>query len=161
MPIYQTGKQLTKFAVVGVSAVCVDFIVYYLVSQLLPVDISKAIGFASGSYVTYNLNKFWTWRQNDRNNRRLGLFLLLYAVSMLINVAINSFALKYIPNTEIFIYSSNLAQEMTELFAMKTDKFVAFFIATAVSSVFNFIGQKYWVFKDREEPEVTDTGDSE
>ena len=170
MPIYQTGKQLTKFALVGISAVCVDFMFYYLLSQFLPVDISKGLSFASGTYVTYNLNKYWTWRQNDKNNKRLGIFIILYIFSMLINVGINSLALKYLPNTEILIFRRNLSQEMIELFAMKTDKFVAFFIATAVSSVFNFLGQKYWVFKgngddnedDNKEEELppTDTDDS-
>lgn len=153
MAIYQTSKQLTKFTLVGITAVCVDLFFYYLLSQFLDVNISKAMSFASGTFVTYNLNKFWTWRQTDKNTTRLFLFLLLYAMSLLINVGVNSLALQYLPNSEILISSKNLSNEIRELFAMKTDKFLAFFIATAVSSVFNFLGQKYWVFRGQENKE--------
>ncbi|MFY0644047.1 MAG: GtrA family protein [Bacteroidia bacterium] len=160
MPIYETSKQLTKFGLAGISAVCVDLFAYYLLSQFLDVNISKALGFATGTLVTYNLNKYWTWRQTDKNNLRLAWFLVLYAISMIINVAVNSLALTYLPNSEILIQIKGLSSEAKQLFAMKTDKFVAFFIATAVSSIFNFIGQKYWIFKDRSEP-VIDKDDSE
>lgn len=156
MPIYQTSKQVTKFILAGISAVCVDLVVYYLLSQFLDVNLSKALGFASGTVVTYNLNKYWTWRQTEKNNMRLFWFLLLYAFSLLINVGVNSLALTYLPNTEILISIKGLSNTVKPLFAMKTDKFVAFFIATAVSSVFNFLGQKYWVFKDQGSPEIDD-----
>ena len=167
MPIYETGKQLTKFGLAGISAVCVDLFAYYLLSQFLDVNLSKALSFASGTLVTYNLNKYWTWRQTDKNNLRLVWFLLLYAISMVINVAVNSLALKYLPNTEILVQIRDLGMEVKQLFAMKTEKFVAFFIATAVSSIFNFLGQKYWIFKDKSsseptaETELIDKDDSE
>jgi putative flippase GtrA len=38
-----------------------------------------------------------------------------------------------------------------ELFAFKSDKFLAFFCATLVGMVINFIGQKLWVFVKSEE----------
>lgn len=151
MAIYQTSKQLTKFGLVGITAVMVDLFVYYLLSQFIDVNLSKALSFASGTFVTYNLNKFWTWRQTDKNTTRLFLFLVLYAMSLLINVGVNSLALQYLPKSEIIISLRDLGNEVSPLFAMKTDKFVAFFIATAVSSVFNFLGQKYWVFKESTE----------
>ena len=175
MAIYQTSKQLTKFGLVGITAVIVDLFIYYLLSQFIDVNLSKALSFASGTVVTYNLNKFWTWRQTDRNTTRLFLFLVLYAMSLLINVGVNSLALQYLPKSEIIINLNSISNEVSQLFAMKTDKFVAFFIATAVSSVFNFLGQKYWVFKDsdkeekdeekkdetkKEGTEITDTDDS-
>ncbi|MBR9861434.1 GtrA family protein [bacterium] len=153
MPIYQTSKELTKFGLVGISAVCVDLFVYYLLSQFISVDISKALSFLSGTFVTYNLNKYWTWRQTDKNTTRLIWFVVLYAGSMLINVGVNSLALDYLPNTEMFISTKTDAGELVSRLAMKMDKFIAFFIATAVSSVFNFIGQKYWVFRGKVEVE--------
>lgn len=155
MAIYQTSKQLTKFGIVGISAVCVDAIIYYILSQFLDVNISKALGFLSGTFVTYNLNKYWTWRQTDKSTMRLFQFVLLYLASMLINVGVNSLALEFIPNTNIIIALQTGEEAMRELIPMKADKFIAFFIATAVSSVFNFIGQKYWVFKEKDVKEET------
>lgn len=148
MPIYQTSKQLTKFAIVGFTAVAVDLITYYVLSQFLNVDLSKGLGFATGTVVTYNFNKYWTWRQTDRNNVRLVYFLGLYAVSLVVNVLVNGWAFNFIPDTEIMLFTRNAKLLTHELFAMKIDKLAAFIIATAVSSVFNFVGQKYLVFKD-------------
>jgi putative flippase GtrA len=85
---------------------------------------------------------------------RLAQFVLLYAASMFMNVGVNSLTLDLLPNTEILIHLKGVGKDLKSLFAMKMDKFAAFFIATAVSSVFNFLGQKYWVFKEKK-PEDT------
>jgi putative flippase GtrA len=156
--LYLATKQLTKFAIAGFTAVFCDLLVYYILSSFLPTDLSKALGFISGTFVTYNINKFWTWRQNDRNTRRLMNFLLLYAVSMVVNVAINSYALGLIPDYEILLQLRFTMDDITPLATFKADKFTAFVIATVFSSIVNFLGQKYWVFKEvNEDNETTKT----
>ena len=175
MPIYQTSKQLTKFVISGLIAVVFDFGVYYSLSNLFsdlvqsgnPVllslnwnDIFKALGFLSGTLVTYNLNKYWTWRTPDRNNRRLVNFLILYSMSFVINVLVNKFGLQLFHDNELVIMFRNDVGVLKEFIALKTDKLFAFVMATAASSIFNFIGQKIWVFNSGPE-ELTDAVDSE
>jgi putative flippase GtrA len=87
MAIYQASKQLTKFIISGILAVGVDFVVYFILSQYMGANESKALSFCSGMLVTYNLNKYWTWRQTDKNNKRLSLFALLYFIALIINVS--------------------------------------------------------------------------
>ncbi|PCJ65223.1 MAG: hypothetical protein COA58_10200 [Bacteroidetes bacterium] len=152
MAIYQASKQLTKFVISGVIAVAVDFVVYYALSQFvgLHVDISKGLSFCSGMFVTYNLNKYWTWRQTDKNNTRLALFAALYLVAMVINIATNHYAIDVIPDSEFLSSIKDSSGSIQELFAIKIDKVMAFIIATGLSATFTFLGQKFWLFKDRD-----------
>lgn len=159
MAIYQTSKQITKFTISGIIAVFVDFAIYYGLSNLFGSasdeafagmqwnDVFKGIGFISGTFVTYNLNKFWTWRTSDRNNKRLMNFFYLYLISFVVNITINKWGLHIFHDDEISLVFTTHEQVVNTLFAFKTDKLFAFVLATGVSSVVNFIGQKIWVFK--------------
>lgn len=136
-------KQLIKFTLIGIFAVLVDLIFYYTFMNTLPEketllldknDFSKLLSFICGSIVTYNLNKFWTWKQNDRSNVRFAKFFSLYLVSLMLNVGVNKGALIAFENIEFL-------QPIPYKF------FIAFIAATGFSAVFNFAGQKIWVFK--------------
>ena len=158
-------KQITKFFIIGLSAVLVDLIVYYLFSDLFGfnqdlkiiqfsenfsltgTNISKAAGFIIGSFYTYFLNKKWTWRYTEKSNKgMIAKFVTIYTLSLLLNVIVNEWALNYFPD---YLLSATLTDDLgisNTIFAVKGGKFLAFFIATAVCTVFNFLGQKFWVF---------------
>ena len=165
MAIYQTSKQITKFTISGIIAVFVDFAVYYSLSNMIGNseeafaggvvwnDVYKGLGFIAGTFVTYNLNKFWTWRTNDRNNSRLLNFGILYLISFVINIVINKYGLHIFGDDEIALLFTRHGADPKVYFPFKTDKLFAFILATAVSSVVNFIGQKIWVFKSKPEEE--------
>lgn len=142
LPDYQ--KEFIKFFIIGVLAVLVDLVCYYAFLHLFPETIfkvitnevsAKSISFVCGSLVTYNLNKYWTWKKNDRSNKRLFNFYVLYLFSMLINVLINSGMLHLLHHNEI-------------LLQLPKKYLIAFVIATGVSAMLNFIGQKMWIFKN-------------
>ena len=96
---------------------------------------SKTLSFLCGLSVTYQLNKRWTWRRRDRSNRRLVKFLMLYGVSLILNVSMNSLFLAVLHRNDVFA-------------AVPHKYLVAFVGATGICSVFNFIGQKFWIFKE-------------
>lgn len=136
-------KQLIKFTLIGIFAVLVDLIFYYTFMHTLPEketllldknDISKTISFICGSIVTYNLNKFWTWKQKDRSNVRFAKFFSLYLISLFLNVGVNKGALIAFENIEA-------------LQSIPYKYFIAFVAATGFSAIFNFAGQKVWVFR--------------
>ncbi len=171
MAIYQTSKQLTKFTISGLIAVGFDFAMYYGLSNIFHDaamstssvlfslnwnDVFKALGFLSGTLITYNLNKYWTWRTPDRNHKRLLNFFILYSVSFIINIAVNKSALGLFHDNELVVMFRDAGDKMSEFLAFKTDKLFAFILATAASSIVNFIGQKIWVFN---EPSATDEVD--
>lgn len=136
-------KQLIKFTIIGIFAVIVDLICYYVLLQLLPEKVfsaisneafAKTISFLCGLNVTYIFNKSWTWKNNHKSNKRFVKFIILYSFSLILNVFMNSFLLK--------ILHKNAGFSM-----IPYKYFLAFFGATLVSASFNFIGQKTWVFK--------------
>ena len=147
MAFYQASKQLTKFIISGLLAVTVDFIVYFAVSQYLPMNLSKGISFCSGMLVTYNLNKFWTWRQKDKDNKRLLLFSLLYLIAMIINISANQYAYELLPNFEFIASLRDSQGILSIMITVKLNKVFAFIVATGLSALFTFVAQKYWLFK--------------
>ena len=141
-------KQITKFIIIGVSAVMVDLIVYYTLSDFLSVntDLSKAFGFLIGSVYTYILNKRWTWRHTEKSNKGMvAMFGLVYAISFIFNILINKYGLVVIPEFNLNLNVHSDTQNFN-IFAIKGHKFLAVFSATAVSAIVNFIGQKFLVF---------------
>jgi putative flippase GtrA len=156
-------KQLVKFFIIGVFATLVDLFVYYILLQLIPVfeldlnlvgehfhpdnrDLSKSCSFIIGSLVTYNLNKYWTWKQHDRSHKRFAKFYTLYGASLVLNVLANKFALHVLTNNEMFDW-------------VPKPFLFAFGFATGVSAVFNFAGQKLWVFSVKDEKNEIIDGD--
>lgn len=139
-------KQLVKFTLIGVLAVLVDLCCYYLLLNLLPEKlltvvsneaVSKCISFLCGMTVTYSLNKLWTWKKRDRSKMRMVKFSALYGFSLGMNVASNSFFL--------FILHQN-----SDIIDLPYKYLIAFVGATGLSACINFVGQKFWVFKELE-----------
>lgn len=143
-----TYIELTKFGIVGVICFGIDVGVYYGLSQVAPTSVSKFFSFLIGTIANYNFNKFWTWGQSDRDQKRLYKYLILYGLSLTVNVLANEFFLSIIPNNllEVNIFNDKTGKTMS-LVAFKFDKILALIGATAVSMVINFFGQKWWVFK--------------
>jgi putative flippase GtrA len=138
-------KQLIKFTLIGIFAVLVDLVFYYTFLNTLPQkssllvnneDISKTLSFVCGALVTYNLNKFWTWKQKNRSNTRFIKFFSLYLVSLIINVGVNKGSL-------IALTSLSFLEPIPFKY------FFAFLAATGFSAIFNFAGQKMWVFSEK------------
>jgi len=156
MAIYQASKQLTKFIISGILAVGVDFTVYFALSQFMDPSISKAVSFCSGMVVTYNMNKFWTWKQPEKNNKRLLLFTLLYAIALVVNVGMNTFMLDTLPNYTFSFLLNSDTNEIIRSVVIGVDKLAAFVIATMASVAITYIGQKYWLFRPEKQTSNTE-----
>lgn len=117
-------KELKRFLVAGVSAVGTDLVTYYILLNFLSHDIAKAISFLLGTVVAFVINKYWTFEKHEKSYKEIVQFGILYSSTLGANVITNKIVLDY---TEVV--------------------FLAFLIATGVSAVLNFIGQKWWVFK--------------
>ncbi|WP_394821083.1 GtrA family protein [Pendulispora albinea] len=123
----QAGE-LARFVVVGGSAVSVDFLVYFAMVHfvpLVPVGISKATSFIAGACLAFVLNRGFVFRAGERKAREQLLpFALLYLVSLGLNNLVNTLLLGY-----------------------GAVKLVAWFFATGTSTVSNFLGMKFIVFR--------------
>lgn len=116
--------EIGKFFIAGLVVVAVDALAYYFLLFLLPPSFSKLIAFIFGTITAYLLNKFWTFKKIGYSRAEIVRFVFLYTLAMIINVGINSLVLS-IFNSLVFAY----------------------FLATATSASFNFVGQKFFVFK--------------
>ncbi len=118
-------KQLTRFLVAGLTAVGTDFGFYFLLINFMAKSPAKAISFIIGTVAAYLINKFWTFEKSRYSSWEIVKFIILYASTLMANVGVNKLVLLVLPG---FV-------------------FLGFLMATGTSTVLNFIGQKWWVFR--------------
>ncbi len=163
----KTFLAISKFAFVGGVSFLIDFSTYYLLTEWagLDINVSKGLAMILATIFNYKLNKSWTWQNKEKTDYSVSSFsfssvrmkfAMLYSLSAFVNIGVNYFVLQKLPdNYWKFVsvkYLKNGTQMIDyELFAVKSDKFLAFFCATLVGMVINFIGQKLWVFVKSEE----------
>ena len=124
-------REILKFLVGGGSAVLVDFITYrLLVFWGMGIDISKLISYILGAAVGFVINKLWTFESRKFRVSEIVKYIILYACSALANNLVNTLALS--------------------LFNIVL---LAFLAATGTSTIINFLGQKFFVFAKKDNPE--------
>jgi putative flippase GtrA len=147
----ETYIELTKFGIVGAMCFGMDLSIYYGLTMLpwMPTFVAKSLSVVSSTLFNYYLNKTWTWGQNNRDAKRFTRYIALYSVSGLLNVLSNELFLQWLPDNEFQMLIVHTEQAIQKpFFTIKLDKFLAVIGATVVGMVVNFIGQKWWVFKE-------------
>lgn len=122
--------ELVRFGLVGGSAVATDFTVYFLLVYLapdVPPSVAKAVSFVVGALVSFVFNRGFVFRSDGAAHKQAPLFALLYLATLGLNTWVNS-----------------------ALLARGALKIVAWFLATASSTIANFLGMKFVVFKKKE-----------
>lgn len=120
------NRELPRFLVAGFSAVATDFVSYLMLIEYLDKPYAKGISFVLGSVVAFLVNKYWTFSSGRAHSvNEIFKFGALYMSTLIANVLVNQVAL--------FIFPALLM--------------LAFLMATGTSTVLNFLGMKFWVFK--------------
>lgn len=120
-------KEVLKFLVGGGSAVIVDGLLYMFLKQYMNLSGAKAISYVSGAVVGFIINKLWTFESKKFKIIEVYKYVILYACSAFANTVINRLTL--------CMFSSTV---------------FAFLCATGSSTIINFLGQKFFVFKKGE-----------
>jgi len=120
-------RQFVSYSMIGIISLLIDIIVYVLLSDffLISKSLSKIISFILASINSFLGNKIFTFKLKSYNFREPLKFILLYSVSLIANSSTHDFFLN------VF------------------DGFLPFIIASIVSIIINFGGQKLWVFKNK------------
>ena len=120
-------RQFISYSMIGIISLLIDVIVYILLSDffLISKSQSKIISFILASINSFLGNKIFTFKLKSYNFREPMKFILLYSVSLIANSSTHDFFLN------VF------------------DGFQPFIIASIVSIIINFGGQKLWVFKNK------------
>lgn len=123
-------REAGTFLMVGTLTVLIDYSVYRGLVDFLAVDVdlSKGIGFLSGTVFAYVANRFWTFQIKQQIPGSVWRFIVLYSSTLTANVAINSLILSSYGIDNMVIY-------------------IAFLSATGISATLNFVGMKFFVFR--------------
>ena len=118
-------QEILKFLVGGGTAVIVDFFTYKIFMILgLERTVAKTLSFICGSIVGFIINKYWTFKSPKFQIKEILKYTVLYILTAFINSQVNKYTLLLFGN---------------EMFA--------FLCATGVSTILNFLGQKFLIFR--------------
>ena len=118
--------EIYKFIIIGIIAVSIDAFVYYLLGnfEFFSYEISKRISFICGAAFAFFFNRSYVFQIKHKNISQILGFSILYLISFLCNAFSHDFILNKL--------------------SVPT---VAFIFATTVSTIINYLGQKFIVFK--------------
>lgn len=128
-------SEFSRYLFSGMTAVGADLISYTLLLPLVGPSFSKAVSFVTATVVAYLLQKFWTFKQKDHCWREMGKFGALYGTSLILNVCVNKAVLVALVDLKWIPVLLPVSFQLGWLFA------------TTASTIYNFFGQKFWVFK--------------
>ena len=117
------------FLIIGTITVGIDYLVYiFFYNNFFGNSISKSIGFIIGTLFSFYSNKKYNYKIKGNTYRYLIYFLLLYFVTLFLNVFINK--------NLILILSNNFYRIQ-----------ISFLIATVIYATMNFLRMNFLVFK--------------
>ncbi len=118
-------KEVIRFLIGGGSAVTIDYLLYQVFLNIGIVRvIAKAVSFFCGAVVGFIINKHWTFESHGFKKEEIGKYVLFYSFSACINAMIHQIVLFFLGREGM-----------------------AFLCATGSSTILNFFGQKFYVFR--------------
>ena len=118
-------QEICRYVLVGCSGVICDYLLYsgllYFGWQL---NYAKMTSFCIGAGYVFVVQKYWTFRNSGRAMKQLPKYILLYGTTAVMNTVVNSMAI-----------------------SLGCPQWLSFLLATGASTVGNFIGQKFYVFR--------------
>ncbi len=119
-------SEIGRFGLVGIMSVIIDAVVYFMCINMdfLSPENAKRTGFVSGAIFGFFMNRDFTFRVETKNLKQPIRFAGLYMTSFLAN---------------------SLSHDL--IFLQFQVPFLSFIIATAVSTIINYVGQRYYVFR--------------
>jgi putative flippase GtrA len=122
-----TVEQFIKFVVVGVLSTMVNYGLFYILLTYSHLDykIASAIGFIAGVCAGFLLNKSWTFSNDSEAGKYVFKYFILYTVSLAVSLLF----------LKITVEKFNI------------DARVANVLSIGITTVINFIGTKWMVFK--------------
>lgn len=126
--VLKQSQQFGRFAIVGACGTAAHYAVLIAGVETLGVasTLATTAGFVVGAAVNYTLNRLITFRSGARHATAIPKYLLVTAFGAVANAAI------------VWTLSEGL----------RWHYFVAQLVATGVVLCWNFVGNRYWTFRD-------------
>ena len=124
----QNFLEIYRFLIVGICSVSIDFLFYYLFIYLdfFDPNNSKRISFIIGAIFAFYANRNYVFKVSEKKFTQYVMFSLLYFISFILNSIIHDY-----------------------VYLLTSITLISFLCATAVSTVTNFAGQKFIIFKNK------------
>lgn len=144
-----TIVQFVKFGVVGVANTLVDFVVFQLLNLLLGwTYVAQVISYSCGVANSYLLNSSWTFKKERTGSfREVALFLAVNLLSLGVSLGVMWLCKERLGVTDLWV-SGWVPAALRKVIKGDT---VAKLIATCVAIVVNFLGNRLFVFRGKEE----------
>ena len=142
-------KQALKFSLVGVFNTAVDYVIFYIMLSLLNVDksISQIFATAIAMCGSYIINKYWTFSEHGKSKKsQVVKFITTNIVSMCCTIVFMNIFHDFL---HVHEWANSLFDIVGISFRLDGDIAVMFckIVASVLSLVINFLGNKFWVFK--------------
>jgi putative flippase GtrA len=120
-------REIIFYIIVGITSIVIDFLFYYFLTNIFHLDNSnsKRLSFLIGSTSSFLLNKRITFKSTKKTFKEPILFSIVYLFSFILNSFTHDIMLEYFDGSYPFI------------------------IATFISVIMNYLGQKFIVFKKK------------
>ena len=121
-------REIFLFVFIGGCSTAIDFILYLVFLHAVNVVIAKGASMIAASVFSYILNKTLTFKVRKKSHAGMVVrFYIVFVLNLLANVSVNWL-----------------------FYSLLQTKLVAFIMATAAGMAVNFLGQKYFVFRERQ-----------
>lgn len=121
-------RQFVKFAIIGATAFVIDMIGYSVFTRLFSIQhiLAKVLSFFCASYYSYEFNSKWTFRRAEMRGKKL---LAKSYIVQCVGASINAGGL--------YLFFDRIGYH----------EILALLIATFFSTIWNFIMNKFWVYR--------------
>lgn len=125
-------RQIIKFLIAGGTGAFVDLSIYYTLTYVAELwyVLSSVLSFAIAFWVSFGLQKFWTFRDGD--TERVGKQTALYFFVAIVNLGINTLLIYFL------VEHSGV------------HKFAAKILASGIVAVESFIVYRYIIFNKKD-----------
>lgn len=123
--------QFARFVAIGLGSTLLDAAIYRLVLLIVSPSPAKAAGYVTGTAFSIACNYRWTFGYNGSDGQAVVVrCILLYATALVLNVAANAAAIAVLNIGALTLP-------------------IAFCFAVGVTTVYNFAGMRFWIFRKR------------
>ena len=120
-------REIFLFVFIGGCSTVIDLILYLVFLHAVNVVIAKGASMIAASVFSYILNKTLTFRVRKKSDTGMVVrFYIVFVLNLVANVSVNWL-----------------------FYSLLQTKLIPFILATAAGMAVNFLGQKYFVFRDR------------
>ncbi|MDZ4840014.1 MAG: GtrA family protein [Bacteroidota bacterium] len=121
--------KFVKFGIVGFLCMLIDFGLTYFVKETLRLSryVANSTGFIISAVINYFLNRAWTFRNHDPNMaQQFTIFIIVATLGLLFNTLV------------LYYFHHN----------KKLNFYFSKFLATGVTVIWNFLGNRFLTFGD-------------